>query len=240
VRLAAVMSACPQESLPKQCPDWADLKGAYRLLSNGAVDARAIQEPHRRHVWDSCAAHGVVLCVQDTSDLDFTRRTGIRGLGKTGNGSGRGLLQHTTLAVLPGGRVLGVLDQTWHARVEAPEKETRNERLSRWRESQVWADAVAAVGPAPSGCRFIHVGDRHSDDWDTMDQCHRQGVGFVLRAMHDRRVVHPTHGRLWALIESQPAAGTAGTAGTADVEGGRPGQCAPFLRPAIGTGPQAG
>jgi len=203
------MSQSPQQSLPKQCPDWADLKAAYRLLSNGAVDARAIQEPHRRHVRDACAGHPVVLCVQDTSDLDFTRRTGISGLGKTGNGSGRGLLQHTALAVLPGGRVLGVLDQTWHARVERPEKETRKQRLARWRESSVWADAVAAVGPAPSGCRFVHVGDRHSDCRGTMDQCDRQGAGFVLRAMHDRRVVHEAHERLWELMGALPVAGTA-------------------------------
>lgn len=185
------MTARPHQSLPKQCAGWADLKAAYRLLSNPAVDPQAAQAPHHAHVRDLCRQLPVVLCVQDTSDLDFTGRTGIRHLGKTGNGSGRGILQHTALAVRPDtGGVLGVLHQSWHARVEQPEGETRAQRRARWRESQVWADTVAAVGAAPDGCRLIHVGDRHSDVWETFEAVEAAGanVGFVVRAMHDRRL----------------------------------------------------
>jgi hypothetical protein len=74
--------------------------------------------------------------------------------------------------------------------VEQPANETRKQRQSRWRESQVWSDTIKAVGPSSSsGCRFIHVGDRHSDVWETFDAAEeQQGVGFVLRAMHDRRL----------------------------------------------------
>jgi hypothetical protein len=210
VRLAALMSRAPQQSLPKQCPGWAELKAAYRLLNNPRVDPRAIQGPHRRHVRELCRAHAVVLCVQDTSDLDFTGRSGIGGLGKTGNGSGQGILQHTCLAVLPesdGGGVLGVLHQDWHARVERPPRETRKQRRARWRESQVWSDTIDAVGAAPApGCRFIHVGDRHSDVWETFDAADAAGVGFVVRAMHDRGVEgdDPRRRTLWAALEGQP------------------------------------
>jgi len=177
------------------------------LLSNPAVDPIAIGQSHRQQTRRLCAPHPVVRCVQDTTDLDFTRRTGIQGLGKTGNGSGRGLLQQTALAVLPDGSLLGILDQQWHIRVEPPQGETRQERLSRWRESQVWADAIAAVGPAPEGCRIIHMGDRQSDDGDTMAQAEHEGVGFLLRARHDRRVVDPVHGYLWERMHAQPLAG---------------------------------
>jgi hypothetical protein len=199
--MTAAMTARPHQSLPKQCPGWADLKAAYRLLSNPAVDPQALQQPHRQHVRERCAQLPVVLCVQDTSDLDFTGRTGIKHLGKTGNGRGRGILQHTALAVRPDdGVVLGVLHQSWHARVEQPKGETRAQRRARWRESQVWADTVAAVaavgavgaaGAAPGGgCRLIHVGDRHSDVWETFEavEAAGPGVGFVVRAMHDRRL----------------------------------------------------
>lgn len=214
------MSLSPHQSLPKQCPGWADLKAAYRLLSNPAVDPHAVQGPHRARVRQLCGGHPVVLCVQDTSDLDFTSRTGIRGLGKTGNGSGRGILQHTCLAVLPdpssagpAGTVLGVLHQSWHARVEQPGGETRKQRQARWRESQVWSDTIGAVGRSPSGCRFVHVGDRHGDVWETFDAADVRGVGFVVRAMHNRRLIthHPDGGRggpdtamLWTTLGAMP------------------------------------
>lgn len=219
MHLAAAMTARPHQSLPKQCPGWADLKAAYRLLSNPAVDPQAVQAPHRAHVREGCAPFPVVLCVQDTSDLDFTGRTGIKGLGKTGNGRGRGILQHTALAVRPDtGGVLGVLHQSWHARVEQPEGETRTQRRARWRESQVWADTVAAVGPAPGapdgGCRLIHVGDRHSDVWETFEavEAAGAGVGFVVRAMHDRRLeaanADAAVAALWPTLQAMPIVAT--------------------------------
>lgn len=215
------MTARPHQSLPKQCPGWADLKAAYRLLSNPAVDPQAVQAPHRAHVRERCAQLPVVLCVQDTSDLDFTGRSGIKHLGKTGNGSGRGILQHTALAVRPDtGGVLGVLHQSWHARVEQPKGETRAQRRARWRESQVWADTVGTVGaPLAEGCRLIHVGDRHSDVWETFEavEAAGAGVGFVVRAMHDRRLETSSDAdqgkdaavaALWPTLQARPVVAT--------------------------------
>ena len=73
------------------------------------------------------------------------------------------MMQHSTLAVLPDGRVLGVLDQCWFNRVNAPEAETRLERERRWRESDVWPDSVRRVSQASQGTRFVHVMDRAGD-----------------------------------------------------------------------------
>ncbi len=102
VQIATVITANPQHSLPKACDRWADLKAAYRFLSNMRVQADAIQEPHREQTRARCVEHPVVLCLQDTSELDFTRRRKVRDLGPIGDGRGRGLLQHTALAVTPG------------------------------------------------------------------------------------------------------------------------------------------
>ena len=160
LNLSAFVGAGPHQSLPKQCPNWADLKAAYRSLGNPRIKTQAIQQPHHRHVRRLCERQSVVLCVQDTSDLDFTSRTGIRNLGKTGNGSGRGILQHTCLAVLPDrGAVLGVLHQDWHARVQRKSGETRKQCQARWRESQVWADTIEQVGPG--------LGAAGSSTWET-------------------------------------------------------------------------
>jgi hypothetical protein len=207
VKLASPMSNDPRQSIPDQMGhNWADLTGAYRFFSNPDVNSQAIQGPHRQLTRLACANRGVVLCVQDTTDLDYSSRKQTKNLGSIGDGHGRGILQHTALAVSTEGEVIGILAQTWHKRVERPAQETRRQRQARWTESSIWADTARAVGPAPEGCRFVQVGDRHSDVFGHMDECRRQGHGFVLRAMHDR-YVDERMDRLWKKLQAQPSAG---------------------------------
>ena len=200
------MARAPDSSLPKQCDDWGDLKAAYRLLSNENVDAQAIQTPHRQRTLSVCARHEIVLCVQDDSTLSFNSRTKVKGLGRL-NDKGQGMIQHSTLAVTPAGKLLGVLDQFWFLRVEADAEETRKERNERWRESEVWSEAVEHVGRSPSGCRFVHVMDRGGDTLESMAACREKGVGFVIRARHNRRV-QGGEDLLWPWMARQPKSGT--------------------------------
>jgi hypothetical protein len=206
------MATAPGQSLPKQCQGWSDLKAAYRLLSNQRVDEQAIQRPHRRLTLQECLGHRVVLCVQDDTPLDFTQRTKVSGLGRIGDGGGRGIMQHTTLAVTVEGRLLGVLDQRWFNRPEVPPNQTRRQRQARWCESDVWADGVEAVATLcrehqqPIPTRFVHVADRGADVWTAMRACYQHQMGFVIRAKHDRAVQEGS--RIWARLQSQPIAGT--------------------------------
>lgn len=137
------MDQSPQCSLPEQCGSggWADLKAAYRLLSNEAINPHDLQGPHRALTRDACARLPVVLCVQDTSELDSTRRRErIAELGPIGDGNGWGMLQHSALAVTPGGGLMGLLNQIWHVRTPVPEGETSAQRRARWRESMLFGD----------------------------------------------------------------------------------------------------
>ena len=202
VRVATAITAHPQHSLPKACDDWADLKAAYRFLSNPRVRPEAIQTPHRRQTRARCADHPIVLVVQDLTELDFTRRKKVRDLGEIGDGRGRGLLQHTSLAVTPQREVLGILHQQWMIRPEPPEGETRTQRLARVKKSDVWPDAVQAIGAPPPSTRFIHVADRESDCFEMMQACEDHGVGFLLRAQHDRCVEGDTD-KLWSVMTHQ-------------------------------------
>ena len=185
----------PGQSLPKQAPGWADLKAAYRFLSNPRVEPFAIGAPHRALTRRRCRDHPVVLCVQDGSDLQAARVEGDL------------YVQQSSLALTPGGEVLGLLDQRWYQRVEVPRGETQRARQARWRESDIWSEAVAAIGTAPEGCRLIHVADRAADDVRFMRGCLKTASGFVVRARHDRRVEGGTV-TLWSHLQAQPAAGT--------------------------------
>jgi hypothetical protein len=190
--MAGVMVERVGQSLPQQHESWGDIKAAYRLLSNDAVDPAAMLAPHQALVRQQMLEHAVVLCVHDDSDV--TAKAGKQ-------------VQHTSLAVLPDGTLLGVLDARWFERVDAPEGETRLQREARWRESCIWSDAARGVGPVDSAnTRLIHVCDRAADDLDVFETCVAQSSGFVIRARHDRNLQNGR--KLWEFLQSQPAAGT--------------------------------
>jgi Transposase DNA-binding len=46
IKVAESMVDAPDESLPSQSPDWADLKATYRLFDNEEATFEAICEPH--------------------------------------------------------------------------------------------------------------------------------------------------------------------------------------------------
>lgn len=206
VALAAAVLERPDMSLPQQHPDWADLLAAYRFLSNDAIDDQDIIAAHAAVTREAAVACPVLLCVQDDSTLDFTRRTGITGLGPIGDGHGRGLLQHTALAVRPDQSVLGILHLRYYTPAPTPQGETRRQRQARWNLREVWQETAQALG-VWEGPRLLHVGDRHADLFRFFDVCRGLGHGWVVRAMHDRRVDEDTQ-HLWEKLESQPPLGT--------------------------------
>jgi Transposase Tn5 dimerisation domain/Transposase DDE domain len=145
----------------------------------------------------------VVLAISDITDLDFTGRGGISGLGRLGDGRGQGLQQHTTLGLDPDAGVIGVLRQKWYLRPEAPKGETRGQKRGRWRESDVWGEAAREIGTLGPGCRVIQVADRGADIFGYMHACREVGAGFVVRAVHDRSVLQ-TSERLWTHVARGP------------------------------------
>ena len=199
------MAAAPNQSLPKQCGTWSDLKAAYGFLGHPDVTPELIQKTHRQQTREQCQEHLLVLAIEDTTELDFTGRE-VEGLGPIGDGGGQGILQHSTLAVMPDGHVLGVLHQIFRNRVPAPAEETRQQRRARPRESDFWHESVEAIGSVGSNTRLVHVADRGGDDFSMMVSCGNQGVGFLIRAQHDRCVNGNTD-KLWSFMEGQAVVG---------------------------------
>ena len=116
VRLADDLSAHPTKSIPVACAGPAEVKAAYRLLDNEALDWRAVLEAHGAPTASRMAQEVRVLCIQDTTELDFTTQPGIVGLGRLTYERQHGMYVHPTLAVGEGGVALGVLDAWMWAR----------------------------------------------------------------------------------------------------------------------------
>ena len=197
VKIATHLAACPGGTLPQAFPDWAELKAAYRFFGQKHVTFEHILAPHVERTRQSCRAPGEYLLIEDTTLLDFSRHRATENLGVIGDGRGRGFTLHTTLAVRveawtlepkPEGTLVGIFGQQCRAPQPAPRGETRAQRLSRPRGSQVWAAALAQAGRPPANAQWIYLADRESDFYEPLKICREQGLDFVVRAATDRRL----------------------------------------------------
>ena len=174
----------------------------------------------------SVSLETVVLCVGDTTDLDYGGNLSKRdGYGPQGNG-GNGLLLHSALAVEPEqGQPLGLLWQKlWHRqhRAQPPADEPPEQKQQRrakarkaqrarpfaQKESYRWVEAMTTVEPQVSpSTRVIHVFDREGDIAEVFDQLNElDHTGVLVRAAHHRSLDHDPH-RLWEKLEAQTMAG---------------------------------
>lgn len=194
VEVARAMASDPQGSIPRQSRSWSKTKGAYRLFNHPRVNFDSISQAHWRQTRLDCTAP-VVLLIQDTTWLDYSRHPGNQGMGWHGPDHGSGLFLHSVLAVEPHaqgtGRVIGLADGKVWARTGEPANKTpasRNRRrYSADRESLRWSHAVNRIGASAAGTRWLHVGDRESDLFHLYEQTAQlPGVGFVIRVSKDR------------------------------------------------------
>ena len=115
IRLIDRLSAKPTASIPQACGDWADTMAAYRFFGNEEVQWHDILAPHIESSIARMAAHEVVLCIQDTTELDFNGQSAT-GLGPLSYEAQRGMYVHPTYAVSTSREPLGVLDAWMWAR----------------------------------------------------------------------------------------------------------------------------
>ena len=208
---AARIAAHPEKSFP-QVFDWNGLRGLYRMCDS-AADPHAIQRPHRDLTRSAMTRLPVVLVLHDTTTLDFSSHAALEGAGPIGDGGGAGFLQHNSLAFSADGpRLLGLIHQQLFVRRPAPAGESAAARKRRaGRESLLWVQNIAAVGPPPDGSLWVDVADRGADDYEAVGASLRAGHGFLFRACQGRKVFvtaeHDREAYLMGYARGLPAAG---------------------------------
>ena len=115
VLLAERLSQKPGTSIPGACANWSETVAAYRFLGNEEVTWDDVMAAH----WDASqkrmAQHRVVLCIQDTTELDYNGQQ-MQGLGPLSYEAQRGMFLHPTYVVTPRREPLGVINAWMWAR----------------------------------------------------------------------------------------------------------------------------
>jgi hypothetical protein len=212
VKMATSLAQRPAGTLPQAFPQWSGLKATYRLLDHVEFGPEDIQQPHRQQTLEACRQPGEYLLIDDTTELDYSSHRRTEQLGFIGNGRGRGLLLHSTLAVHvagwksdeePAGVAGGLLGQkSWIRTQKGLRYQNWRQRMSRPRESDRWAKVLGQVGPPPAGCRWIYMGDRESDFYEPLQRCLQHGEDFIIRGYHDHKLAGEEEGLFAALKQA--------------------------------------
>lgn len=218
VTMATQLAQTPSGTLPQAIPEWTELKAAYRLLSQPKNTPDKIQAPHFQRTQQECRQPGEYLLIEDTTELDYTNHPATEELGSIGDGKGRGLWVHSTLAVRieawnleqrPEGVAVGLLSQQIWNRTgpsRRQSKERWRQRMERPRESQRWAAVLEERGGPPEGSCWIFVADREADFYEPIQRCQGHGVDFVIRAYHHRALADQ-EGHLQEAVAQGPVRG---------------------------------
>jgi Transposase DNA-binding/Transposase Tn5 dimerisation domain len=194
------MLEAPEKSLPRQNVNWSDVKGAYRLFDSQQVTFQAVCEQHWRQTRQT--KPGRYLLISDTTDINRYTHYATTGLGMLGDGKGRGMQLHNCLVYNTDEKLIaGSAGAVLHYRSYAPKNETRAQRLSRVRESELWGNLVTEIGAPPEASQWIHVFDRGGDNFEAMCRIRQTGCDWIIRAAKFNRQVLDAQGKKRCLAE---------------------------------------
>ena len=208
-RVAEKLAEKPTGSIPAACGGWDETKAAYRLFDHPEVSAERVLAPHIACTEERLRAHPRVLCVQDTTELDYTTKKGIAGLGPLNYESRWGLYLHPTLVLTPERVPLGLLDAySWAREPGSLGQETAPNRPLEEKESVRWVDGFARVNELAEqleDTRLTYIADREGDIYDLFVEapCPERGADWLVRVQHQERLL--TDGRkLRKVIDAAP------------------------------------
>jgi hypothetical protein len=195
ILLAEQLSGNPTASIPQACGGWAETAAAYRFFAQDKLEWTDVMEPHWQCSTERMRACDVVLCLDDTTELNFNGQE-IAGLGPLSYEAQRGMYVHATYAVTPQREPLGVLNAWMWARERKDAEGVRGgeKESTRWIEGY---ERVAEQAADLPGTRLVYVADRESDIIALMRRARDPGcpADWLIRARHNR--VLSEGQRLW-------------------------------------------
>ena len=205
VLLAERLGQKPGASIPGACENWAETAAAYRFLRNEQVSWEDVMTAHAQASVARIREHSVVLCLQDTTELDYNGQV-MTGLGPLSYEAQRGLYLHPTYVVTPQREPLGVMNAwTWAREFKQGDAPRQGVLESvRWIESYERLVEQALELP---GTRHVCIGDRESDILALLVKARdlNYAVDYLVRCKHNRAL--PDGAKLWERVMDSTSLG---------------------------------
>jgi hypothetical protein len=220
-RVLGCLSEQPMRSIPGSCRSWAETFAAYRLFDNPRVTPERLLAPHCTATVARLREHPVVLLVQDSTELDFTRKPATADLGRLNWKERQGLFLHLSLAVTPERLSLGVVEAQFWAQdpAVAHKNATRKQTPIEEKQSGHWLASYGEAGRLAQQVpetKLVSVADREGDIYEVFvawQEAEGPRASWVIRACQDRRLTEKVpetpwrHQKLWAQAGAAPVLG---------------------------------
>lgn len=73
-KILSQLSNAPVQSIASALKGWAEVNAAYRFINNPKTSIEKVLAPHAQAIKKRAEQHPRVLIVQDTTELDYTRK----------------------------------------------------------------------------------------------------------------------------------------------------------------------
>lgn len=168
-------------------------KSAWRLFSGDELD---LQSGHRRATFARCEQEGVVLAIEDTTDVNYWRhkasKTGLGRLGGPEDAKAYGINIHTSMLVTQSGVPLGICSQ----KIWSPSEEHKGLRRIKidleHKETYKWIVPFAelnALSLKHPHLKIVKICDREADFYELYDYKREAGLNLLIRARYKQRHV---------------------------------------------------
>lgn len=200
--------AQPERSVPLACPGGAEMHGAYRFFQHQAVSPARVLSGHQAATLTRMAPLARVLCVGDSTFLNYPGQRCTMGLGPHSSDLEHGFLMHPLVAFSPQGVCLGTLHwQSWARDPALGQRKTRHLRPIEQKESRCWGEELRALDAwreVLPQTELLYVADRESDIYELLAQERAPGVDLLIRAVRNRKTT--AGGKLWSEAANWPLA----------------------------------
>lgn len=172
-KLLSRFASSPNKSIPGTFKSWGETISAYRFFNNQRVSVENILSPHQLATLARIKQESVVLIPQDTSEIDFSKRQAIAGMGYLGDQASQGFYIHPSIAITPTKQCLGIVDFQGWTRAELGTRSTRKKRNLEEKESYCWIKAYEAanqIALAAPETAIISIADREGDIYELLEK----------------------------------------------------------------------
>ncbi len=198
----------PQASINKMFHTRKEVQACYRFFSNDLVDETKIIEPHFNKTIERMSQNPIVLCLSDTTSLNYTTRKTLKDSGYISSNNAQGFFLHATIAVTPDRLHLGIIGQKFWAREKEKKARSSRERESMLfteKESFRWLEAYRNSCELARKCidtKVVHITDREGDIFEIFDEYQKEttNADYIIRCNHNR-TVYLGEGQANTLIE---------------------------------------
>jgi len=199
------MLGSPSASLPSTFRNYHQTKALYRLLDNENVSLSDIQKCQEISIYERVRENKenmVLLAIQDTTDINYSKHKSKKELGEIQNKVPIGIKYHPTLTMTGNGIPLGILHSKFWTSDPAKKDEKkksvkektkeRKKKILEEKQSYKWVESIMAsidLAKAFPEKEVINISDRESDIYELflkIDKSGAKNMKYIVRSRQPR------------------------------------------------------